>query len=94
MTQSETHGIPGCVSSKYSLRLGVGCKDAHLAYSESIIPETISIRFSSDRLMKLVSTSTRYGGARDSLCDKKSEVGTGALRDCCKDIPISACGLD
>lgn len=44
------------------------------------MPETISIRFSSERLMKLVSTRTRYGGAKDSLCDRKREVGIGALR--------------
>lgn len=50
-----------------------------LAYSASIIALTKSIRFSRLRLMKLVSTRTRYGGTRASLCDKKSEVGSGAL---------------
>lgn len=40
---------------------------------------TRSMRFSRDRLMKLVSTKTRYGGTSASLCERKSEVGSGAL---------------
>lgn len=41
---------------------------------------TMSTRFSSERLMKLVSTMTRYGGTRASLCAKKSDVGIVSLR--------------
>lgn len=38
------------------------------------------MRFVSDKLRKLVSTSTRYGGARAVLWVRKSAVGVGALR--------------
>jgi hypothetical protein len=41
--------------------------DSHLAYKASIMLLTISILFSSERLMKLVSTIIRYGGTRASL---------------------------
>lgn len=51
----------------------------HLASKQSIIPCTSSILFWIEKLMKLVSMRTRYGGPRAVLCDKKREAGRGVL---------------
>src|SRR4051812_27728393 len=43
------------------------------------MPRSRSTRFSSEKLMKLVSIRTRYGGASASLCLRNIEDGTGSL---------------
>lgn len=58
--------------------------DSHFAIKQSIMPCTSSILFWMLKLIKLVSTRTRYGGPRSVLCDKNSDEDTCALRvSCC-----------
>ena len=67
-TQSVIVGIP---SHQLSTLCGKRA-DIHLAIKQSIIPCTNSILFWIEKLMKFVSTSTRYGGPRSVLCDKNN----------------------
>jgi len=53
--------------------------NSHLAIKQSIMPCTSSILFWMLKLIKLVSTSTRYGGPRSVLCERKSEDETCVL---------------
>lgn len=53
--------------------------DVHFAYKQSIMPLISSSLFCRLKLMKFVSMSTRYGGARAVLCCKKRADGTWGL---------------
>lgn len=46
-------------------------QSSHFAIKQSIIPWTSSILFWMEKLIKLVSTRTRYGGPRSVLCERK-----------------------
>ena len=67
-TQSVIVGIP--YNQLWTLRGTTA--DTHFAIKQSIIPCTNSILFWIEKLMKFVSTSTRYGGPRSVLCDKNN----------------------
>ena len=84
ITQSVMDGMP--VNKKLRSRKAKKDRCLHFAYRQSIIPDTSSSLFCKLKLIKFVSTSTRYGGPSEALCDKKSEEETCVLLSC--QIPV------